>query len=94
MTKEARFSNAARPNPLLIFGFVIPSSFVIRISSLDALPTLAGISYGRKTLPEFSLLALGFPLLVRLTRLLLGTGTGRSAADQRENRGHRKKEKN
>jgi len=39
------------------------------------LPTPAGIGYRRKALAKFSLLALGVPLLVCLTCLLLGTRT-------------------
>jgi hypothetical protein len=50
------------------------SSFVIRISSL-ILPTPPGIGYRGKALAKFSLLTRGFPLLIRLACLLLGTRT-------------------
>src|SRR5215217_3805573 len=39
------------------------------------LPALPRVSYGRQTFSKLLLLALGFFLLVRLSRLLLWTGT-------------------
>jgi hypothetical protein len=53
---------------LLVFG--LGHSFIIR-----ALPSLTGIRYWREALAKFSLLAFGFPLLVRLACLLLGART-------------------
>jgi hypothetical protein len=50
----------------------------------DLLPTLAGISNRREALAKFGLLAMRFPLLVRLTCLLLGTRTRGSTAWQYE----------
>jgi hypothetical protein len=72
--------------------FVIHSSFVIRISSL-ILPTPAGIGHRRKAFAKLSLLAIGFSLLVRLPRLLLGTRAG-TTAEHKEDKGRRKKNKN
>jgi hypothetical protein len=74
MTEEFREDEVTRQPAVRRLGFVIDSSFVIRISSL-ILPTLAGIRYWRKAFAKFSLLARGFPLLVCIARLLLGTRT-------------------
>ena len=59
----------------------------------NLLPTPAGIGYRRKAFAKFSLLAVGVSLLVRLPRLLLGTGAG-TTAEHKEDKGRRKKNKN
>lgn len=56
----------------------IRASFVIRHL---VLPSLTGVTYGRQAFAELGLLPFGFPLLVRLARLLFGAGTRRSATD-------------
>jgi hypothetical protein len=53
------------------------------IASHPYLPTLAGISHRREAFTKFCLLALGFPFLVCLACLLLGT-RARSTAKQKE----------
>jgi len=59
----------------------------------NRLPTPAGIGYRRKAFAKFSLLAVGFSLLIRIPRLLLGTRAG-ATAEHKEDKGRRKKNKN
>ena len=61
-------------------------------SRSNLLPTPAGIGYRRKAFAKLSLLAVGFSLLIRLPRLLLGTRAG-TTAEHKEDKGRRKKNK-
>src|SRR4030095_11695177 len=61
----------------------------VRISSfgfcrLPVLPPLTGITHGRQAFAELRLLPFSFPLLARLTRLLLGARTRPGTAQHRE----------
>ena len=58
-----------------------------------AIPLLipSGISYRRKALAKFSLLALGFLLLIRLAHLLLGTRPLTRTTAQKNDRRRRNK---
>jgi hypothetical protein len=49
-----------------------------------SLPALPWVAYRRQTFSKLLLLALGFFLLVRLARLLFGTGTRTGTAWQRD----------
>jgi len=62
-------------------------------SRSNLLPTPAGIGYRRKAFAKLSLLPVGFSLLIRLPRLLLGTRAG-TTAERKEDKGRRKKNKN
>ncbi|OLE12551.1 MAG: hypothetical protein AUG52_03420 [Verrucomicrobia bacterium 13_1_20CM_3_54_17] len=69
MTKESGKTKLPAQAVIRHLDYVIDSSF--RFSSL----TPPGIRYRGKALAKFCLLTRGFPLLVRLACLLLGTWT-------------------
>jgi hypothetical protein len=56
-------------------GYGLAGEHECEIAQRRRSPTLAGISYRRKALAKISLLAVGFPLLVGFSCLLLGTRT-------------------
>ena len=65
-------------------SFVRHSSFGFRHSGASLLPALPRITYWRQTFSKLLLLALGLSLLVRLSRLLLRSGTRTRTAYQRD----------
>ena len=74
MTKK-RKNKRDPPAVIRHLGFVIDLSFVIRISSFQRLPDLAGIAHRREALAKLRLLSLSFPSLQRLAGRLLGVRT-------------------
>ncbi len=72
---------------------VIPSSFVIRISSFVPSPALAGIAYRRQAFAKFRLLTFGVFLLLRLACLLLRARTGSATTGENNNQRRDKKER-